>query len=548
MRIFKSIILIAFISLSVKLNAMPPHPDMIDKYRNDGQLKLLMNRLNSINTRMNMNSPLKAFSPNGVRKVPVLLVSYSTPYGASSNLFLSIRNVKMQSIPVYVIFLIFMVTLSVMLKRYGGKNSAVLKPFATVYLFLFIFLVSCGISKEDDDDEEDSFTDKAVYSRLLNGDTASDLSVRKYYQDMSNNNLNLVFDFYGPVKVSKSWDYYGKNSAGNDMHPGELVSEALRLMVSKYTSVDFSMYDNDNNGEIDAVIIIHEGPGEEASGGADTIWSHQWDLTSAAVSGDGNGPVNAGNGDLFNIYTIQPEYTSTKGDSSIGVFVHEFGHVLGLPDLYDTSVSPNTHGVGDWSLMASGSWKGPVTNDGTTPAPLLAWERLKAGGTGANKWITITTLGAVTGQPIGNIETTKTVFKIVLDATAGQEQYLLIEGKQSSTSTQWYVPGPAPAGGILISHIHEGVIGQYTVTDEVNAGDSRVHGVNIVESAGGNDLWSMPGNSGNLSDLYTAGGITNAIIYTDNTNYTIVTSSTTIDINTSMITPSPLSMTFDVAL
>ncbi len=70
---------------------------------------------------------------------------------------------------------------------------------------------------------------------------------------------------------------------------------------------------------------------------------------------------------------------TSAGDSTIGVFCHEFGHVLGLPDMYDTTYE--THGVGDYSIMANGSWLGP--NDGDVPAPFLAWEKAFLG------WLTV---------------------------------------------------------------------------------------------------------------------------------------------------------------
>jgi len=534
MRLIKFLFLTAFISLTVQLNAMPPHPDMIDQYQKNGQLKSLMSHVNSISSKMNMNSPSKAFPSAGVRKVPVLLVNFAAPYSASSDFFPYTGYITKENFPIYGMILILMITFLIVIKKYCGKNSFAFRPLVPLYLSLFVFLISCGVDNRDD---EDVFpTDPSVYSGILNGNSAADLSVRKYYQDMSNNNLNLEFDIYGPVKVSKSWDYYGENSAGNDLHPGELVSEALRLMVSKYSSVDFSIYDNDSSGDVDSAIIIHEGRGEESLGGADAIWSHQWDLASAAFFGDGNGPVNAGNGRTFNIYTIQPEYTYTRGDSSMGVYAHEFGHVLGLPDLYDTSGA--TNGVGDWSLMASGSWKGPVVNDGTTPSPLLAWERFKIGG---SNWVSITAPATTNDQAIDDIETSKEVFKIMLSSTAGQVQYLIIEGRVQSTSIQWYVPGT----GILISHIHEDVINYFTASDKVNAGSGRVHGINIVEPTG-NDLWDKS-NSGDSGDLFKTGNTITGVIKYDSTSpvYSLLpTTSTSVSITDVKVTTVPVSFDY----
>ncbi|HOK03493.1 MAG TPA: immune inhibitor A, partial [Spirochaetota bacterium] len=233
-----------------------------------------------------------------------------------------------------------------------------------------------------------------------------------------------------------------------------------------------------------------------------------------------------------NTYTTVPEYNSTRGESTIGVFCHELGHaLLGLPDLYDTSNA--TYGVGDWSLMGSGSWGG--TPAGSRPAPLLAWERYYLGGV---NWLTVTELTSnCNDKEIKNIEESREVFKIMLDSTAGQNQYIILEGKKASNSNEWYVPGT----GILITHIHEGVISTFSGLNAVNAGSSRIHGVNIKE-ADGSHLWSKT-NKGNAADLYTTGGsISNIPKYTDNTNYTLTTTPTTKTISDIKLGPP---MTFD---
>ena len=489
MKITEFLFVILFLSLSVSLYSMPPHPDAVVEHQKNGQLKSLMNKVESLNNMTNMDLPLKAFPASGTMRVPVLLVKYAVPYEASSEMIFYKRFFNHDNLPLQGLLVLFIVSFLFIFTNPFKLNIVYLKPLIPVYFALFSFMISCGVPPEED--QSGIFpTDKSVYSRILNGST---LSVRKYYQDMSRNNLNLTFDIYGPVTVSKSWDYYGENDlSGNDLRPRELVSEALRLLVSKYNSVNFKIYDNDNDGYVDAAIIIHQGPGEEVKTSIKSlIWSHQWSLAS---------PVSTGDGVSFQVYTIQPEYTQNPGDSSMGVFAHEFGHVLGLPDLYDTS--GQTNGVGDWSLMASGAWKGTgAANDGTAPAPLLAWERLKTGGTGAGKWVTITELASAGNQQIADIETSGEVFKRVFETAAGKRQYLLVEGKAASASSQWYVPG----SGILVSHIHEDVISSYTSSNTVNYGSSRIHGVNIIE-ADGTHLWSKA-NSGNAADLFTSGGL-----------------------------------------
>jgi len=229
---------------------------------------------------------------------------------------------------------------------------------------------------------------KAFYENLLNGATSSDMSMRKYYQDMSNGALNLTIDVHGPYTAPKTLAYYGGNTGGpgSDAYPGELVGYAIDQ--AEAAGVNFAPYDNDGDGKVDIVMVIHAGPGEERSGSGNDIWSHAWDLYSA---GSGNRYYD---GKTISKYTIQPEYNSTAGDSTIGVFCHEFGHVLGLPDMYDTSYQ--TYGAGRFTLMAGGSWLGATS--GSRPAPLLAWEKRKLG------WLTTKLPDGTTVADAGGVQ------------------------------------------------------------------------------------------------------------------------------------------------
>ena len=194
----KYFIFAVFIFPVSQLFAMPPHPDIVEQYRKNGELKSLMSRIESMNSKLNMNSPLKSFPSSGDRHVPVLLVNFVTSYEATYRYSSDIGNIKKLNISIYWLLLILAAYILILIKKHGSPDRVVFKPFMALYLFLLAFFISCGVSKEED---EESFpTDPSVYSKFLNGDT---LSVRKYYKDMSHNNLNLIFDIYGPVRVSK---------------------------------------------------------------------------------------------------------------------------------------------------------------------------------------------------------------------------------------------------------------------------------------------------------------------------------------------------------
>jgi M6 family metalloprotease-like protein len=211
------------------------------------------------------------------------------------------------------------------------------------------------------------------YSNLLNGSSPTALSMKKYYEDMSGGLFNLTIDVRWPYRALYNASYYGGNdSSGDDRRPASLVREAVN--AAKNAGVNFAPYDNNDDGEVDVVVVVHAGPGEEFSENANDIWSHAWQ-----ISGDGAGSVSV-SGKIADVYCIQPEFIQAPLDSTIGVFCHEFGHILGLPDLYDTTNA--TEGAGIFTVMAGGAWAGPGSRGGC-PTPFLAWEKAMLG------WITV---------------------------------------------------------------------------------------------------------------------------------------------------------------
>jgi immune inhibitor A len=113
--------------------------------------------------------------------------------------------------------------------------------------------------------------------------------------------------------------------------------------------VDFTQYDNDGDGFVEGVFIVHSGQGFEWSGSPDDIWSHMW---NTAVPPEVDGVT-------VTEYCCQPEYLNIPGDQAIGVYTHEGMHlVFGIPDLYDYDGSSG--GLGMWSLMAGEIFVSPA--------------------------------------------------------------------------------------------------------------------------------------------------------------------------------------------
>jgi immune inhibitor A len=163
---------------------------------------------------------------------------------------------------------------------------------------------------------------------------------------------------------------------------GTMTSEQINEYLSQFDVYDRYDYDGDGNfdepdGYIDTFQSVHAGPGEEGGGEPWTIWSHSWyaHYELEGIAGpDFNmlGGVQIGDSDYWvGKYTIQPE------DGGVGVFAHEYGHDLGLPDLYDYY---GENGTGFWTLMSSGSWidEGRDTI-GNKPSHMGAWEKFQMG-------------------------------------------------------------------------------------------------------------------------------------------------------------------------
>lgn len=493
-----SIILLVFFSINTM--AMPPHPDYLKKLVNQGEMQKMISKLNAQRAK-GIDNSIKTFpTTSDNANVLVLLIGFRDlkfDKATSANNFIlpiSKRKIKIpfDTLPIFLFSIVIISALFIGNKRLRKKLFLV----ATSMLFFFA-LTACPNPVNIDYFNTDQ---TKFYDNLFENGS---FSWKQYYLDMSNNKLNLSFDVVGPFSASQGYTYYGSNdSQGSDLHPAELVGVAIDQ--AEKAGVDFSKYDNDHDGKADAVVVIHAGPGEEIMGnfgGTYFIWSHRWNLSNAKYFGDGTGPRHY-DGVTIDDYTIQPEYNIQPGDSSIGVFCHEFGHILGLPDLYDYQYEAS--GLGLFSLMDSGAYGGP-NFDGSRPIPLTAWERSVLG------WLNFTTLNV--GNTISNFDvynslsSSRNALKVQLVKDSTKDQYLFLEYlyKQAGTWSE-YLPG----SGLLVLRID-----QKLVDDGINSPNSYNfndfkdlhHGVEVVEADNQWELWDLSLNNsaifGEQEDLFT---------------------------------------------
>lgn len=252
-------------------------------------------------------------------------------------------------------------------------------------------------------------------------------SMTEFYIENSYGKYVIEGKTFGWYSANLNYEFFGDDTTVAMFQPSDLVRRAV---VAADADIDYSEYDNDGDGFVDGVIIVHAGTGSEESGNINEIRSHSWTIFPPVLADDVR----------ISRYTIQPEETP-RGSSmiAIGVFCHEWGHVLGLPDLYDTDYSSS--GLGYWSLMASGNY----LNQSKTPSHMDVWCKKELG------WLTPTRmLFNASGIQIPAIAFNPVSYELRKSGDYGSE-YWLVENRYK-TGFDSYLPGE----GIVIYHIDEG--------------------------------------------------------------------------------------------
>lgn len=191
-------------------------------------------------------------------------------------------------------------------------------------------------------------------------------SARDYFSASTMGEFNPQFDVFGPYTLPEEMAYYGANDTnGRDVKAPEMIVDAVRL--ASIDGVDMSDYDTDDDGYIDNVFVYYAGYNEAEWGGENTVWPHRWAVQISNYSGN-----TIFNGKKLYDYACSSEFKGSNGTTmtGIGTFVHEFAHVLGLPDLYATN-GANHHTLHSWSVMDYGSY----LNNGRTPPAFSTFER-----------------------------------------------------------------------------------------------------------------------------------------------------------------------------
>jgi M6 family metalloprotease-like protein len=313
----------------------------------------------------------------------------------------------------------------------------------------------------------------------------TDKTLQNYLDEVSYGSVSISGTVVNWVKVDHPYEYYCNASWpywwGFGEYPQNvqgLVQDAVlaadaHLDFSEFDTVD--PYDRDSDGDffepdgwVDNLFVVHTGSGAEWTGQVDVIWSHMWDMT---MDDFGNllPPVIVDDVQIMD-YSMEPEYggipdgpngvVSDPFPPNVGVYAHEFLHVLGIPDEYDYGYEST--GTGDWSGMASGSWNFTPSLPwpyyyrflGNSPAHPTAWAKVRLGFVDP---IEVLSEG-LADQTIPPVEEEPVIYKIDVPFAGGTE-YFLAENRQQIGFDEGLIGYMGPqAHGLLIYHIDENVL------------------------------------------------------------------------------------------
>ncbi|MBU1319715.1 MAG: M6 family metalloprotease domain-containing protein [candidate division Zixibacteria bacterium] len=190
-------------------------------------------------------------------------------------------------------------------------------------------------------------------------------SLLEYYQEVSYGAFSPTGTVTAWIMAPHPYTYYSDGNYGMGWYPNNsqgLLEDCVNILDP---TINFAQFDNNGDGYAEGIFLVHAGPGGEETGDPNDIWSHAWYHEVYT-----NDFVSTGR------YSIEPEELLGGAMIEIGVFCHEYGHVLGLPDLYDTDGT--SEGIGVYCLMAAGSW-GALPGNPERPTHMCAEMKLRMG-------------------------------------------------------------------------------------------------------------------------------------------------------------------------
>ena len=317
-------------------------------------------------------------------------------------------------------------------------------------------------------------------------------SLQQYWADNSFGQYTPSFDVIGTVTLSHNQKYYGENDYyDDDMRPDEMVQEACNLAEDL---ADFTQYDQDGDGKIDALVVIYAGQGEiYGVSNIDAVWAYTANLEES----DEIDSYVVLDGKTVTYFSAVPELQSANKRDGIGTLIHEFAHILGLPNFCTTDGGMQKT-LGNWDVMDHGCYN----NESRTPASLSAYERFYLG------WVEPILLNEPMNVRLRDFNTTGDCAIITASGQSNlsgispdPREFYILENRQQSGWDQ-YLPGH----GLMLTKID--FVKNKWESDEVNNVE-RHPCVDLIEADGSAPKYKADnlnnGYFGKQGDLFPAG-------------------------------------------
>ena len=318
--------------------------------------------------------------------------------------------------------------------------------------------------------------------------------LRDFYTEASYGKLNLDITFFCStcsVKTLAGETPFQLSNLSMSSYGADTESSLSQLVIDALNKTGDKVKHTSAGGVYDGVMVAHAGYGNESTDPTVTAG----DIWSAYI-----GTFTKTNG--FTEGTIVPAKEG-GGASPIGVTCHEFGHHLGLWDLYSTVSSGGTTQVGDWSLMDNGAWLGSPA--GSHPSHPSAWEKQKIG------WLDFIEVSSGTNNLNSySFETSpSTVYKVKMMGTETEYFVVCFTSKTARSPSN-------PGTGLLIWHIDEGDINGVTFKARMdkNALNNYAHRTIDLEEADTTDP-SKNKNEGDSTDPWPGTRINFTVPYSN---------------------------------
>jgi immune inhibitor A len=328
-------------------------------------------------------------------------------------------------------------------------------------------------------------------------------SVRDYYRWVSGEQLDVTGRVVATVRLPRTLAEYGDGHWGLAGREPSAYSAVVDALVLCQGAVDWSEFDVNGDGIVDMLWFVHAGKGGEASlNDSRRLWSFTSKITrDPARTRSVFLTTQRLPGSLTQYYRLDPfsclpeiSGLGPHNRSEIGVFCHEFGHALGLPDLYDTTTLDQVTNVGpgNWSLMSTGAYGGNGIQP-EAPAHIGGWASEYLG------WSEVVRPAQDTTLRITPMANGGPVVEFWFQGESNAEHFLLENRIRDSFDRS------LPRGGLIVTHVDEGIIAQRMLPiNRINAGP--IPGLFLVEADGDSDLY-LGRNKGDSFDPFPGDGL-----------------------------------------